>query len=70
MAQGRASLQPQHHADAVVQCVGLALPADLTQTAAAHGRMVSSAEAGDLEGYLQAVRDHYAPLKRALAKAG
>lgn len=54
---------------AVLPKLGLALPADLTQTAQAHGRMVRAAEAADLEGYRQAVRDHYAPLQRALAQA-
>ncbi|MFX0539274.1 FadR/GntR family transcriptional regulator [Ornithinimicrobium sp. Y1847] len=53
---------------AVLPRLGLALPSDLSQTAQAHGRMVRSAEAGDLDGYRAAVVDHYEPLQRAIAR--
>lgn len=38
----------------------------LAATAEAHQRMLETAEAGDLSGYIAAVEDHYAPLVRLL----
>lgn len=47
--------------------LGIAPPSDITDTAAAHGEMLRSAEAGDLDGYREAVVAHYKPLRRVLA---
>ncbi|UVY82992.1 GntR family transcriptional regulator [Brachybacterium sp. NBEC-018] len=44
-------------------------PKDIALTAAAHGAMLDTAVAGDLEGYREAVKQHYAPLLRALGGA-
>jgi|JI6StandDraft_1071083.scaffolds.fasta_scaffold146413_2 DNA-binding FadR family transcriptional regulator len=49
--------------------LGLPTPQDLVDTAAAHGALVTAAVAGDLDTYLQAVHDHYAPLLRVLEKS-
>ena len=46
--------------------LGLAQPADIQLTADAHGDMLSSALAGDVDGYKKAVLRHYEPLQRAL----
>ena len=54
---------------AVMPRLGLSLPADLEQTAQAHGDMLRAAEAGDVEAFRAAVVDHYAPLQRALDEA-
>lgn len=54
---------------AVLPHLGLALPADLRQTASAHGSMLDAALSGDVEAYRAAVTDHYEPLQRALAAA-
>jgi len=51
---------------AVLPKLGLALPADLRQTANAHGDLYRSAQRGDAEGYRSAVIDHYEPLLRML----
>ena len=42
---------------------------DLKATAAAHAHMLDAAEAGDLNGYLTAIDEHYAPLRQALGGA-
>lgn len=59
---------------AVLPRLGLALPADLRQTAQAHSDMFDAAKAGDRDAYGRAVVDHYEPLLRMLetssAKAG
>ncbi|MGI8458931.1 MAG: FadR/GntR family transcriptional regulator [Propionibacteriaceae bacterium] len=44
-------------------------PGDITDTAAAHGQMLDAAEDGDLPGYRDAVRLHYAPLLRVLEQS-
>ncbi|GAB3604555.1 FadR/GntR family transcriptional regulator [Microbacterium aureliae] len=54
---------------AVLPQLGLALPADLRQTAKAHGDMLEAALACDVEAYRRAVIEHYQPLQRALAAA-
>lgn len=54
---------------AVMPRLGLSLPADLEQTAQAHGDMLRAAEAGDVDAFRTAVIDHYAPLQRALDEA-
>jgi DNA-binding FadR family transcriptional regulator len=51
---------------AVLPKLDLALPADLRQTAKAHGDILVAAQTGDREGYRQAVIDHYQPLLRML----
>lgn len=51
---------------AVLPRLELALPADLRQTAKAHGDILISAQSGDHEGYRQAVIEHYEPLLRML----
>ena len=40
--------------------------ANLLKTARAHGHMLDAAEAGDLQGYIAAVREHYQPLQHLL----
>lgn len=43
----------------------------LDETAAAHGRMLTAAQNGDLSGYLRAIEDHYRPLLETLdARSG
>jgi len=54
---------------AVLPQLGLALPADLRQTAKAHGSMLDAALSGDVDAYRRAVVEHYQPLQRALAAA-
>ncbi|MDO5648491.1 FadR/GntR family transcriptional regulator [Paracoccus sp. (in: a-proteobacteria)] len=51
---------------AVLPRLGLALPADLRQTARAHGELLRAAQAGDAAAYRAAVLDHYEPLQRML----
>lgn len=51
---------------AVLPRLELALPADLRQTAKAHGDILLSAKNGDAEGYRKAVIEHYEPLLRML----
>lgn len=50
----------------VLPRLGLSLPEDLEQTVHAHGAMLRAAEAGDVDAFRAAVRDHYVPLQRAL----
>lgn len=54
---------------AVLPQLGLALPADLRQTAHAHGSMLDAALSGDVAAYRFAVIEHYQPLQRAIAAA-
>lgn len=54
---------------AVVPQLGIAMPEDIQHTAEAHGDMLASALRGDVEGYRQAVIEHYRPLQRVLAQA-
>lgn len=54
---------------AVMPRLGVSLPADLVQTAKAHGDMLRAAEAGDAEALIASVGDHYDPIIRALAGA-
>jgi len=51
---------------AVVPRLGVAVAADLDQTARAHGAMLEAAEAGDVESFRAAVHSHYEPIHRAL----
>lgn len=51
---------------AVLPKLDLALPADLRQTAKAHGDILASAQGGDEAGYRRAVIEHYEPLLRML----
>lgn len=53
---------------AVLPRLGLALPADLRETARAHLDMLQAAEAGDVHSFCQAVGNHYDPLARALTR--
>lgn len=48
--------------------LGVAPGADIIETAKAHGTMLEAARRGDVEGYRQAVLDHYAPLHRAVER--
>lgn len=52
---------------ALIGDLELAPPRDIALTAAAHGQMLERAEAGDLDGYREAIEAHYAPLLRSLA---
>lgn len=52
---------------AVLPKLDLALPADLRQTAKAHGDLYQSAQRGDGDAYRRAVIDHYEPLLRMLS---
>lgn len=52
---------------AVAPQLGIIMPADITDTAKAHGDMLRAAYGGDASAYRQAVYDHYAPLQRAIA---
>ncbi len=54
---------------AVLPRLGLALPADLRETARAHLDMLAAAEAGDVPAFCTAVGSHYDPLARALERA-
>lgn len=54
---------------AVLPRLKVAMPADLTQTAHAHGKMLAAARAGDSDGYRTAVIEHYEPLRRCLAES-
>jgi DNA-binding FadR family transcriptional regulator len=51
---------------AVLPRLDLALPADLRQTAKAHGDILAAAQSGDHEGYRRAIIEHYEPLLRML----
>ncbi|MDQ2782033.1 GntR family transcriptional regulator [Lapillicoccus sp.] len=50
----------------VLPRLGVPTPADIVETAAAHGDMLRAAERGDLGGYRTAVIRHYRPLLRVL----
>ncbi|MDN5725635.1 MAG: GntR family transcriptional regulator [Propionibacteriales bacterium] len=52
----------------VLPRLGVATPDDIAKTAAAHGDMLTAAQAGDLPSYRAAVNAHYAPLLRVLAR--
>ena len=54
---------------AIQPMLQVATAKDILLTASAHGDILSSAEAGDLEGYKEAVFEHYAPLLRNLDEA-
>ena len=54
---------------AVIPQLGIVMPADIQHTAAAHGDMLASALRGDVEGYRQAVIEHYRPLQRSISAA-
>ncbi len=51
---------------AVLPQLSIPTPDDIELTARAHGDILRAAEAGDVDAYRQAVRDHYAPLLRVL----
>lgn len=51
---------------AVLPQLGLPVSTELDRTAVAHKHMLSSACSGDLEGYRQAVLDHYEPIESIL----
>jgi len=51
---------------AVLPRLGLALPADLRQTARAHRDILTAAQTGDVPAYRAAVADHYEPLIKML----
>ncbi len=53
----------------VLPRLGVPTPADIVQTAAAHGEMLEAAERGDLAGYRAAVIRHYEPLLRVLDRS-
>lgn len=53
----------------VAPTLGLSGQREIDETAAAHERLLDAALAGDLEGYLDAVRAHYEPISRVLASA-
>ncbi|MBO3661982.1 FadR/GntR family transcriptional regulator [Microbacterium stercoris] len=54
---------------AVVPQLGIVPPHDIADTAAAHGDMLRCALNGDVEGYKQAVIEHYRPIQRSLEAA-
>ena len=54
---------------AVIPQLGIAVPADIQHTAEAHGDMLASALRGDVEGYRQAVIEHYKPLQKSISAA-
>lgn len=51
---------------AVMPSLGVSLPADIIQTAEAHGDMLRAAEKGDADALIVSVGRHYEPLVRAL----
>ncbi|MCM3660955.1 GntR family transcriptional regulator [Georgenia satyanarayanai] len=51
---------------AVMPRLGISLPADLVQTARAHGEMLEAAEDGDADALIASVGSHYEPIMRAL----
>lgn len=53
----------------VYPMLGLTPPAQLDETARAHGDMLRAARAGDADAYRAAVLEHYAPLRAAIAQA-
>lgn len=54
---------------AVVPQLGIVVPADIEHTAKAHGDMLAAALRGDVEGYRQAVIEHYRPIQRSIVAA-
>ncbi len=54
---------------AVVPQLGIAVPADIQDTASAHGDMLAAALRGDVAAYRQAVIEHYRPIQRSLQAA-
>lgn len=54
---------------AVIPQLGIVVPADIQQTAEAHGDMLDSALRGDVDGYRQAVIEHYRPIQRSISAA-
>lgn len=54
---------------AVVPQLGIVVPADIEHTAKAHGDMLAAALRGDVEGYRQAVIEHYLPIQRSIVAA-
>jgi len=52
---------------AVVPQLGIAVPADIQDTAKAHGDMLDAALRGDVEEYRRAVIEHYLPIQRSLS---
>ncbi|WP_231928193.1 FadR/GntR family transcriptional regulator [Devriesea agamarum] len=50
--------------------LGIPQPDDIHDTAAAHGGMLDALEIGDVSAYRTAVKNHYAPLRRAIERAG
>lgn len=48
---------------AILPQIGLSVSDDLRQSALSHRAMVEAAVAGDVEGYRQAVMDHYQPIE-------
>lgn len=50
----------------VLPQLSIPTPDDIELTVAAHLHMLEAAERGDLDGYREAVREHYEPLRRAL----
>jgi len=54
---------------AVLPQLKIAPPADIEQTAKAHGDMLAAVQAGDVDAYRTAVIEHYAPLQRVLAQS-
>ncbi|KAB8294421.1 FadR/GntR family transcriptional regulator [Bifidobacterium avesanii] len=51
---------------AVLPQLGLPVSSELDRTADAHRRMLDAALAGDVDGYREAVRDHYEPIESIL----
>lgn len=51
---------------AVLPQLGLSVASELTATAEAHERMLTTALAGDVDGYRRAVIDHYEPIQSIL----
>ncbi|MBT1179367.1 FadR family transcriptional regulator [Bifidobacterium vespertilionis] len=51
---------------AVLPQLGLPVSSELDRTADAHRRMLDAAMAGDVDGYREAVRDHYEPIESIL----
>lgn len=52
----------------VVPQLGIAQPADIDKTVAAHSDMLDALEAADADGYRHAVRQHYEPLRRSIER--
>lgn len=54
----------------VVPMLGIPTAADMHRTVEAHEHMISALEQGDVQGYRDAVIEHYQPLQRQLDLAG